>query len=148
MIYIGSDHGGFKLKEELKKFLKGNKVAFIDVGPAKLNPKDDYPQYASKVAKQVQKSPGIHKGILLCRSGQGVCIVANKFKRVRAALAWNEAVAKASRHDDDVNVLCLPSDYISAEAAEDIVKVWLRTGFAPLGRYQRRIDEIKRIENK
>lgn len=148
MIYIGSDHGGFKLKEDLKKFLKGKKIAFVDVGPAKLNPKDNYPQYASKVAKRVQKSPGIHKGILLCRSGQGVCIVANKFKRVRAALAWNEAVAKASRHDDDVNVLCLPSDYISTEAAEDVVKIWLKTEFASLDRFQRRIDEIKRIENK
>lgn len=148
MIYIGSDHGGFKLKEDLKKFLKAKKFAFIDVGPSKLNSKDDYPQYASKVAKQIQKSPGIHKGILLCRSGQGVCIVANKFKRVRAALAWNEAVAKASRHDDDVNVLCIPSDYVSAEAAEDIVKVWLKENFSTIDKYQRRIDEIKRIENK
>jgi ribose 5-phosphate isomerase B len=81
MIYIGSDHGGFKLKEELKAFLERENIAFEDVGPNKFDSADDYPVFASKASKPVSKDPQKNKAILLCRSGHGVCIAANKFKK-------------------------------------------------------------------
>lgn len=146
MLYIGSDHGGYKLKEDLKKLLQKRKVKFADVGPLKLNDQDDYPPYAKKVAQAVQKDPDKNRGILLCRSGQGVCIAANKFKGVRAALCWNEAVAKHSRNDDDANVLCLASDFISTEMAEDIILTWLDTPFSFEQRHIRRLKEINNFK--
>ncbi|MBU6447350.1 RpiB/LacA/LacB family sugar-phosphate isomerase [Patescibacteria group bacterium] len=146
MIYIGSDHGGFKLKEELKNFLRARKIAFRDMGAKKYVEDDDYPQYAIAVAREVKKSPEKNKGILLCRSGQGVCIAANKFKGVRAALAWNERIARHSRNDDDANVLCLASDFISPETAQDVLSAWLDTPFSFEQRHIRRIKEIKKLE--
>ncbi|GAC1412233.1 MAG: hypothetical protein NVSMB66_0710 [Candidatus Doudnabacteria bacterium] len=142
MIYIASDHGGYKLKEDLKKFLSKKKIALTDLGPEKLDPNDDYPIYAKKVAEAVAKDLQNNKGILICRSGQGVCIVANKVKGIRAALAWNEVVAKHSRRDDDANILCLPSDYVSTEVAEDATLLWLKTEFSTEEKYARRLKEI------
>lgn len=151
MIYIGADHGGYKLKEQLKKFLSkqvgGQKYESKDLGANKFKDGDDYPDYASKVAKQVSNNPLSNLGILICRSGQGVCIVANKFKGVRAALVWNELEAKMSRNDDMSNVLCLPSDYIDTKMAEKIVKAWLETPFSPESRHIRRVKKIAEIEN-
>src|SRR3989344_6879556 len=146
MIYIGSDHGGYNLKEDLKKFLKRKGIAFKDVGPKKYNPKDDYPEFAKAVARNIRKDLKHNKGILLCRSGQGVCVVANKFKGIRAALSWNELVAKASRRDDDANILCLPSDYMSEELAQDVVTAWLNEKFSFEQRHLRRLKEIEGLK--
>lgn len=146
MIYIASDHGGYKLKSLVAKFLKSKKIAFKDLGPDKFKDGDDYPDYAAKVAKQVSKNPMQDMGILMCRSGQGVCIVANKFKNVRAALVWNIDQARLSRNDDMANVLCLPSDFISPYVAEHIVQVWLATQYSKEERHMRRIKKISEIE--
>ncbi len=146
MIYIGSDHGGYKLKEQLKKFFKKKKLEFVDVGAKKLTPNDDYPDYAKLVAKKVSQNPLRNVGILICRSGQGVCIVANKFSNVRAALVWNVKESKMSRIDDMTNVLCLPSDYISSKLAEQIVAVWLETPYSSEARHVRRIKKINALE--
>jgi len=146
MLYIGSDHGGYALKEELKAFLKKEGVAFVDVGPNRIDPKDDYPEFSAKVAREISKEPHNNRGILMCRSGHGVSIVANKFKNVRAALCWNEQVARAARNDDDANILALPSDYISPEIAEEITRVFLKTPFSGEDRHERRIREIKALE--
>lgn len=146
MLYIASDHGGFRLKEQLKKFLQRNDIGFVDLGPKKFKKDDDYPDYAARVAGRVSAKPNIDQGILLCRSGQGVCIVANKFKGVRAGLVWNIEEAKASRNDDMTNVLCLPSDYISAKAVEKIATVWLATPFSKDKRHVRRVGKIARLE--
>lgn len=148
MIYIGADHGGYKLKEQLKKFLKKEKREFKDLGANKFKDGDDYPDYAAKVAKQVASNPLTNLGILICRSGQGVCIVANKFNGVRAALVWNTAEAMMSRNDDMTNVLCLPSDYIDTKLAEQIVKVWLETQFSTDSRHMRRVKKITALESK
>ena len=147
MLYIASDHGGFKLKESIKKYLKARAVPYVDVGAKTLNPKDDYPKFAAAVAKKVSQQPNDHQGILLCRSGQGVCIVANKFKHVRAALVWNVKEAKMSRTDDMSNVLCLPADYVSEKLAQEIVKVWLATPYSKQKRHARRVKEISKIED-
>jgi len=146
MLYIASDHGGFEMKQELITYLKNKKIVFKDMGPKKYSPKDDYPEFAIKVAKEVSKRPAKNNGILICRSGQGVCFVANKFKNVRAALSWNERVAKASRVDDDVNILCLPADYVSPETAKGIVKVWLDTKFSFEQRHIKRLEEVQALE--
>lgn len=148
MLYIASDHGGFKMKEQLKKFLTKHKLDFKDLGPAKFKDGDDYPDYAKKVGQKVSRNPLHDVGILICRSGQGVCIVANKFKHVRAALVWNTKEAKMSRNDDMSNVLCLPSDYISAKTAEQIVTVWLTTVYSSEKRHVRRVKKISAIESK
>ncbi|MEZ4180523.1 MAG: RpiB/LacA/LacB family sugar-phosphate isomerase [Candidatus Doudnabacteria bacterium] len=146
MIYLASDHGGFTLKEQLKKFLQKQKLPVIDLGPSKKNPNDDYPDYAAKVSQKVSKNLLSDVGILICRSGQGVCISANKFKGIRAALVWNTAEAKASRNDDMANILCLPSDYISPSQAEKIVLAWLETPYSDDERHMRRVQKISNLE--
>jgi RpiB/LacA/LacB family sugar-phosphate isomerase len=146
MIYIGADHGGYKMKEGLKQFLTKKKLGFVDVGAKKLKVGDDYPDYAKLVGRKVSQNPERNLGILICRSGQGVCIVANKFKNVRAALVWNTKEAKMSRTDDMTNVLCLPSDYISQTEAEKIVAMWLKTPYSKLARHVRRVKKISALE--
>jgi ribose 5-phosphate isomerase B len=148
MLYIASDHGGFKLKEHLKIFFTKNKITFSDLGPKKFASTDDYPDYAKLVAQKVSQNPMRDIGVLICRSGQGVCIVANKFKNVRAALVWNVIEAKISRNDDMTNVLCLPSDYISPRMAEHIVEAWLETPYSTDPRHTRRIKKIVALEAK
>jgi ribose 5-phosphate isomerase B len=117
-----------------------------DLGPKEFMPDDDYPDYAKKVAEKISKNPEGDFGILICRSGQGVCIAANKFKSVRAGLVWNTKEAKASRTDDHTNVLCLPSDYISVALAKDIVKQWLNTPWSKDARHVRRVRKISKLE--
>ncbi|HMR55517.1 MAG TPA: RpiB/LacA/LacB family sugar-phosphate isomerase [Candidatus Doudnabacteria bacterium] len=146
MIYIASDHGGFKLKQQLLKFLEKQDLEFKDLGPAKFKEGDDYPDYAVKVAKQVSKNSVTNLGILLCRSGQGVCIVANKFGGVRAGLVWNTKQAALSRNDDMTNVLCLPSDFVTLSQATAIVKTWLDTPYSTEKRHMRRVQKISRLE--
>ena len=148
MIYIGADHGGYKLKEQLKKFLAKKKLEFVDVGAKKLKAGDDYPDYSKIVGKKVSQNPMQNLGLLICRSGQGVCIVANKFPHVRAALVWNTKEAEMSRKDDMANVLCLPSDYISEKDAEKIVDVWLKTPYSSEVRHVRRVKKISALEIK
>ncbi|MDP2656601.1 MAG: RpiB/LacA/LacB family sugar-phosphate isomerase [bacterium] len=140
-IYIASDHGGFLLKETLKRYLESLGFVVLDVGATSLNDTDDYPQYAFALAHEVvskQKS----RGIVLCGSGQGVCITANRMKGIRAVQAWNVASAKMSRNDDDANVLCLGARLISTRQAKEIVNVWLETPFAKETRFKRRIKKI------
>ncbi len=146
MIYIASDHGGFKLKQQLLKFLEKQNFEYKDLGPSKFKDGDDYPDYSVKVAKQVSKNPVSNLGILLCRSGQGVCIVANKFAGVRAGLVWNTKQAVLSRNDDMTNVLCLPSDFINLSQATAIVKTWLDTPYSTETRHMRRVQKISRLE--
>jgi ribose 5-phosphate isomerase B len=145
MLYIASDHGGFILKEALKKELLAHNLQIEDLGPNGLNIEDDYPDFAKALAQKISADSKSF-GILICRSGQGVCIVANKFKGVRAALAWNEETARVSKTDDWSNVLCLPSDFLSAGEAARIVNVWLNTEWGSDERFSRRIHKIDTIE--
>src|SRR3990167_6864106 len=128
-VYLGADHGGYKLKEELKTWVSEWHFEYEDLGAHKFDSEDDYPDFAWPVAVKVGSQPGT-MGILICRSGQGECIVANKAKGARAALAWNEKTAMAARNDDDANILCLPADYVTLDAAKKIVHVFLTTSFA------------------
>lgn len=146
-IYLGSDHGGFAGKEHLKAWLVARGEQVIDLGPVTLDPEDDYPIFAGAVAGQVSSHPdGL--GILLCRSGQGVSIVANKYPGVRAAVAWNAASGQSARLDDAANILCLPSDFLSEQELELITQAFLDTVPGDDERFVRRVREITRIEDQ
>ncbi len=140
MIYLGSDHGGFSLKEAVKKYLQDRGEEVEDFG-ASNDSASDYPEYAKLVAERVGTDIK-DRGILFCRSGQGMAMAANRFKGVRAAVIWNKKVAIESRKDNNSNILSLPADYISQTEAFEIVDAWLSTPFSNEPRHKLRIDEI------
>ncbi|MBI2515138.1 RpiB/LacA/LacB family sugar-phosphate isomerase [Candidatus Wolfebacteria bacterium] len=145
-IYLASDHRGFQLKSFIKDFLKAKSFEVFDLGNDKYDEADDYPDFAERVARKVAVEPAERRGILICGSGVGVDVVANKFKGVRSALIFNEAQARASRNDDDVNVLSLPADFLDENKAKKILEVWLETPFSGEERYKRRLQKIKQLE--
>ncbi|MBX4204701.1 MAG: RpiB/LacA/LacB family sugar-phosphate isomerase [Candidatus Doudnabacteria bacterium] len=144
-VYLGADHGGFKLKEEIKVWLKEWHFEFEDMGNHKYDEEDDYPDFAWPTAMKVGSEPAA-LGILVCRSGQGESIVANKAKGVRAAIAWNEHSAHAARNDDDANILCLPANYVTLDQAKAIVHGFLTTKFGSEERFHRRVDKVRKID--
>ncbi len=147
MIYLGADHAGFKLKEQIKKYLKTQKIKFADLGNLKLDKNDDYPDFGFKVAKAVARDKN-SKGILICGTSFGVCIVANKVKGIRAVSISNFKDAKLSRQHNDANVLCLSGWELKPDLAKKIVKTWLAAPFSKMARHQRRVNQIKKIESK
>ena len=149
-VFIGADHRGFKLKENLKQWMSEEKISFQDVGAHELDPNDDYPVYAKKVAESVSDDSRLGKesrGIVICGSGVGVDIVANKFNGVRCGLGMNIEQVKSARHDDDINILALASDETDGTQAREMVKAFLETEFENAERRTRRLGEIKDIEN-
>ena len=148
MIYLGSDHAGFKLKQAIKEYLIKSGFVIKDLGNHNLSPLDDYPDYAENVTKAVQKNLNSNKGILICGSGQGVCMTANKFKGIRAALGYSIAAAKQSRAHGDSNVLCLSGLGSDNLQAKKIVNAWLKEKFSGEARHVRRLKKIKIIETK
>lgn len=146
VIYFGADHRGFALKEKLKDYVKGLGYEIFDLGNAQLDPADDYPVYADLVAKKVAEAPEENKGVVLCGSGSGAAIAANKEKSVRAALALSTDQVFDSRHDDNVNVLALAADFTSPEDAQKLIRIFLETPYAKDERFERRLKEIKDIE--
>lgn len=146
IIYLGTDHRGFRLKEHLKEVFKNEAYDVVDLGAPEQVADDDYPDYTAAVAAKVAASPLDARGIVICGSGFGADIVANKFDGVRAALAMSPDHAYQGRHDDDVNVLALASDFVDDAAAVNIVKVFLTTPFAKEERYARRLGKIAAIE--
>lgn len=144
MIIIGSDHAGYRLKESIKKYLVESGEVFEDLGTYSED-SCDYPIFAERVAKSIADGEGV-KGILICGSGIGVSIAANKVKGVRAALCMNSELAEMSRRHNDANILCLAARYTDLREAKNMVKIFLNTGFEG-GRHQRRVKEIKDIEN-
>src|SRR5574342_30380 len=142
-VYIGADHAGFALKEHLKKFLQKKGYPVKDLGAHKFVKGDDYPDYAAKVAKAVQKGG---KGILVCGSAEGVCIAANKLKGIRAVPVWSLQNAKLSRQHNDANILCLSGWQLPKKKAEQITLAWLKTPFSREKRHVRRIKKIARLE--
>ena len=147
LIYIGADHRGFQLKESLKNFLESQEYEVVDVGNDKFDEDDDYPDFAVLVAKQVSQDAINRRGILICGSGAGVDITANKFNGIRSVLAINAKQAQKSRSDDDTNVLSLAADFISEEEAVKILDLWLKTPFSGEEKHKRRIAKINEIEN-
>ena len=145
MIAIGSDHGGYKLKEEIKKYLEEKDIEYIDCGCMN-EERVEYPNIAKEVAKLVQ-SKKADKGILICRSGIGMSVVANKFKGIICTPCHNEYTAKYSRLHNNSNILAIGADDVTLNEAICILRMWLATEFEG-GRHQERLDIIKEIENE
>lgn len=141
MIYIAADHAGFALKKYLKRFLAKRAIHVEDLGAHSFKKTDDYPDYALPLAKKVADAKSA-RGILLCGSGQGMCIAANRVSGVRAVSAWNTKSAVASRRNDDANVLCLAGRMLTRKQTEKIVLSWLFTGFSGLARHKRRLKKL------
>lgn len=146
MLFLVSDHGGFKLKQRLVAWLRRKKIAVVDLGPERLTPGDDYPVAASQLAQSVAKSPK-HFGIAICRTGVGMAVVANKHPRIRAVQALTPAIASRSRQDENTNVLSLAADYQRWPDVTKTVSRWLATPFRGQVRHTRRLREIKKLEH-
>src|SRR3954469_6960208 len=144
-IAIASDHAGFEEKERLKPLLNELGVQFEDLGTVS-EESVDYPDYARKVAEEVA-SGHVEQGLLVCGSGTGMAIAANKMPGVRAAVAWNEEIARLAREHNDANVLSLAARYISADENEKIVRAWFAARFDG-GRHARRVEKIREIEQE
>ncbi|HSX17458.1 MAG TPA: RpiB/LacA/LacB family sugar-phosphate isomerase [Patescibacteria group bacterium] len=142
-IYIGADHNGFDMKQELVEELTRAGYAVIDEGDEARKPEDDFPQFAARTVAALKASDDPDpRGILICGSGQGMCMAANRYKGIRASLVWSIEEARAARNDDDSNVLCLPARYMDIKQALNIVESWLTTPFAGAARFKRRIKEL------
>ncbi|NTW31161.1 MAG: ribose 5-phosphate isomerase B [Bacteroidetes bacterium] len=139
ILVIGSDHAGYRIKEVIKNYLllKGYKIR--DCGTFS-EESVDYPDYAHLVAADINDN-NEHTGILVCGSGNGVCITANKHQSIRAALCWTTEIASLARLHNDANILCLPARFIDSETAINIVNTFLNTNFEG-GRHERRIKKI------
>jgi len=144
-VAIGADHAGFEDKEKIKRQLEELGVEYEDVGTDSTE-SVDYPIYAQKVAERVA-SGAVEQGILVCGSGNGMQMAANKVRGIRAALAWNEETARLARQHNDANVLSVPARMISPEEAGKVVKSFLEAEFEG-GRHARRVEEINDLENK
>jgi ribose 5-phosphate isomerase B len=144
-VIIGSDHRGFELKEKLKETLLQNGLSVIDKSETTLNPTDDYPDIAARVGKEVSLDSE-SRGIVICGSGVGVDIVANKIDGVRCGFGLKVDQVKAARQDDNINVLAIAADYTSIEDAHAFVTTFLETKYENSESHQRRIDKITSLE--
>ncbi len=142
-IAIGADHAGFEEKEKIKSTLDEIGVEYTDMGTTSLD-SVDYPDYARKVGEAVANGD-VEQGLLICGSGTGMAISANKIKGVRAAVAWNEEIARLARQHNNANVLSLPARFTSEDEMGNIVKAFFTTDFEG-GRHAPRVDKISQIE--
>jgi len=145
-VAMGSDHGGYKLKENLKKYLKELNIEHTDFGCNNEQPVD-YPDIGFKVSDEI-KNGRYDRGILICGTGIGMSIVANKIKDIRASLCHDVFSARNAREHNDANVLTLGARVIGIRLAQEIVKIWLNTDFSHEERHINRINKIKQEENK
>ncbi len=148
MIYLGADHRGYRAKEALKPFLQKRSIAFEDLGAHEYNPDDDYPDFAFAVAKKVAEHPEVDKGILLCGSGMGMDVAANKVKGARATVAYSKDSALHARSNDNINVITMAADHLSLKEITDITMSFLETTFSGEERHVRRLEKIKNIESE
>lgn len=144
-IAIASDHAGREIKDDIIEFLKGLGVEVIDMG-VNSDASVDYPDYGTPVAERVSNG-AIHKGILVCGTGIGMSILANKFRNVRAALVNDVYTARMAKEHNDANILVIGGRVVGKGLAREIVKTWLETTFEG-GRHQRRLDKIREVEDR
>ncbi|MEI6481185.1 MAG: RpiB/LacA/LacB family sugar-phosphate isomerase [Candidatus Saccharibacteria bacterium] len=147
-IFVGADHNGFRLRNDLIRYLNSAGHDIEDEGDTVLLAEDDYPIFASKVVQSMRNSNDADsRGILICGSGQGMCIAANRFKGIRACLGYNRESVRTARNDDDCNVLCLPAHVLESSEANIIVETWLNVPFAGAPRFVRRNKELDTLGN-
>lgn len=148
-IFVGADHAGFELKKKIIEHLKKREMDAVDLGPFEYVEADDYPDYASLVAREVKKNPAEHRGIMACGSGQGEGMVANRFRGVRALVYYggNADIVKTSRDHNDSNVLTVGARFATDEEAIRAVDLFLDTPFSNAERHVRRIKKIDLYPN-
>jgi len=146
-IYIGSDHHGVAAKESIIHYLATHGYTVHDIGTNSAA-MVDYPDIALAVARPVSEKAHKRRGILLCGTGIGVCMVANRFAGVLAGQVWNEDMARRASADDRVNVLCLSADYLSPEQCALFVDIWLKTPFSETPRYIQRLEQVAHLDQK
>lgn len=145
-LYLAADHNGFDYKQKLADFLTRSGYEVVDEGNEQRNPDDDFPQFAGRAVNALLADPAEDsRAILICGSGQGMCMAANRFKGIRASLCWSISEARAARNDDDSNVLCLAARYTEFEDAKPIVLAWLATPYADAPRFTRRIKQLDEL---
>ena len=145
-IYLGADHRGYKFKEQIKEWLVLNGYETQDLGAREFNPDDDYIDFALKVAESIEGNGGNSRGILLCGSGHGVEMVANRFHHVRAILGFNDNVTVQGREHEDANILVLPADWINSEELLERVRLFLQTETSIDPRHKRRRAKLANLQ--
>ncbi|MBI4980783.1 RpiB/LacA/LacB family sugar-phosphate isomerase [Candidatus Woesearchaeota archaeon] len=143
-IYLGADHAGFELKEQLKKWLGHHQIEYEDLGNKILDPNDDYPDFAALVAKKVVRE-GTY-GILVCGSAQGMCIASNKFKGVRAVVPFSLKEARLAREHNDANIICISGWFHTHHYSTKLLRRFLETPFPKEERHVRRLNKIRKLE--
>lgn len=146
IIYLGADHGGFELKQKIKQYLEQKGYQVEDLGAFKLDPNDDYPSIAWEVATKVSADHD-SRGILFCRTGAGMVVVANKAKGVRAVDVMTVEQSRLAREKNDANVISLAADWVRSDQVLLIIDTFLSTDFEQNSRHQRRVEQIKKIES-
>jgi ribose 5-phosphate isomerase B len=139
--YLGADHAGFELKEKVKEHLEKNKIDFEDLGAFSFKIDDDYPDFAKKVAKKVSFNKN-SRGILVCGSGIGMCVSANKVRKIRACQVYDYYTAIYSKEHNDCNVICLRARHFAHEKSLKLLKIWMNTKFEDSLRHKRRIKKV------
>jgi ribose 5-phosphate isomerase B len=149
IIYLGSDHRGFHLKEVIKKILENYNYNVVDLGNSFYDPNDDYPDFIFPVAYQVADAPDANRGIVFGATGQGEAMAANKVKGIRAAVFYggSEEIIRLSREHNNANILSLGADFLSDQEAQKAVLLWLSVNFSAEARHQRRLEKIIKKEN-
>lgn len=142
-VIIGADHGGWKIKEEMKVWLQGQSLQVVDVGNNVLDENDDYVDYAMKAVLEMKDED---KLILFCRNGMGMAITANKRKGVRCGLGFGPEAVRKGRTDDDINALAIPADYCTDEGVKEMIKIFLTTEFNMTERYKNRLEKLGKLE--
>ena len=143
-IFIGADHRGFELKNQILNWLQSAGHQIEDCGPSELILRDDFVDYAEKVARNVAADPG-NRGIVICGSGAGVNIAANKINGIKCSIGFNVEQVKASRNDDNLNVLAIASDFTLFEDAKVLIETFLSTPYNPTDNHARRLEKIKNL---
>jgi ribose 5-phosphate isomerase B len=144
-IFLGADHRGFELKEKIARWLFDMEYACMDVGAQTLDPNDDFTKYAEEVASLVAKTE-CSRGILLCGSGVGVDVVANKIDGIRSSIGKDVFQVEAGRNDDNMNVLVIAADYTEEKEVKAMLIAFLETKFSGKAKYEKRLEEIEKIE--
>jgi ribose 5-phosphate isomerase B len=144
-IALAADHAGFEEKEKIKRTLDEMGVEYVDMGTNSTE-SVDYPDFAKRVAEAVSHGE-VDQGLLVCGSGTGMAIAANKVKGARAAVAWNPDIARLAREHNDANILSLPARFMSDEEASNVLRAWFGADFEG-GRHAKRVDKIKELESE
>ena len=141
-IFIASDHGGFEMKNKLIEYLQNKNIRIVDMGNYEFNPVDDYPDYVQKLAHTMLQKPEESFGVVICRSGVGASIAANRYKGIRCALGYNEKQVQHAREDDNVNVLALGADFTDFDTAIKLIESFLSAQPKTEEKYARRIKKL------